>query len=121
MLQILEISSLLFHTVSLVLGLYLVKKHEDIFTREFTPKKTRFCIDFIEGVYLVVVLLMIMNFWFIYNQTVWIVKDYDKDLKPMVYLQWMRYHTGTGIVVSLLHLVIHWLLNTYKKCKQQHR
>lgn len=114
-----EILAICFHSLSILLGLFLVKRHEDIFTRELSPKPHRYCVDFIEGVYVVVVLSIMTNLWFIYNQTMWMVEGYSKSLNPMVYLQWMWYHTGTGVVVSLLHLVIHWLLSNYKKTRTQ--
>ena len=109
-----EVLSIFFHSLSFLLGLMVVKKNEALFTREEAPKKCWFTVDAIEAIYIVVVLSLITNIWFIYNQIDWMVGEYDKNLKDMIYLQWMWYHVGTGISVCMLHLTIHWFLKNIK-------
>jgi len=105
-----EVLALLTHFLSFILGLVVVSKHEKIFTRQETPKKCWYFVDSIEIIYFVVVLSLVTNIWFIYNQIGWMAGNYDQNLKDVVYLQWMWYHTGTGFSVCMLHLTIHWFL-----------
>lgn len=110
-----EILAICFHGLSLLLGCYVVWKNEDIFTRKTKPKKKFHTVDKIEITYFVVILSLIMNLWFLFNQVDWMFGGYSSSLKTNVYLQWMWYHVGTGVSVCLLHITVHWLLEKIKK------
>lgn len=117
LIDVIEILAIVMHFVSLILGGWVLHRHKDILTRVNNPRKSFFHFDFIEAVSWTITLSTICNLWFVFNQIDWMTQGYSEKLDPTLYLKWMSYHLGTGISVTMLHFVIHCILEKDKNYK----